>query len=45
MEDLYLYKLTEYLPVCHISKGLQAFQQQDLSTGPKSINRVLRSAF
>ena len=43
MEDLYLYEKTAYGRPSHAAIGLQPFQQQDVSTEPGCINRVLWS--
>jgi len=43
MENLYLYEITVRLPASQSASDLKAFQQQDLTTRPGCINRVLLS--
>jgi hypothetical protein len=43
MEYLRMCGITKYLPESHGASGLQAFQQEDVSTVPGCINRVFRS--
>ena len=43
MRNLYLYEKAAYGLPSHAARGLQPFQQQDASTRPGCINRVLRS--
>jgi hypothetical protein len=42
MRNLFLYKKIACGRSRHAARGLQPFQQQDLSTVPVFINRVLR---
>jgi hypothetical protein len=44
MEDLYLYDKAAYGRPSHAASGFQPFRQEDVSTVPRCINRVLRSA-
>jgi len=43
MKNLYLHEKTAYGRQSHAARGLQPFQQQDVSTVPGCIHRVLRS--
>ena len=43
MKDLHLYLLAVNGPTGHGASGLPQFQQQDVSTVPGCIDRVLRS--
>ena len=43
MKNLDLHEKTAYGRQSHAASGLQPFQQQDVSTGPGCIHRVLRS--
>ena len=43
MRNLYLYEKAAYGCQRHAASGLQPFEQQDVSTVPGCIHRVLRS--